>query len=610
MAHANYLKSNPASDARLAKSPTEIRVTFSETPDAKGSDIAVLDTKGVRTDRADVSAVTDESNTLRVSVADLPEGGYLVSWSARSAVDGHETKGAFAFVIGGGPLPAIPDIGPSAPPPSPLELAGRAISYMGIAAVLGGSFFVLFIHPPTTDGERRRERRLLAVGGVLLVAGSALLLVSYGGDAPGRLLLFLLLRGLAGLVAIGAPFVPEGLVPVEVRREVTGFAGLAAGLWATLVSHAAATGDPRYIALDFFHITAISVWSGGVLAFLVVATPALRDARALGAVTWRFSLVALTCVAVIVTSGTLQALDRLVLVEDLFETPYGLALLAKILLLLALVGLGALNLLVWGPRMRAGAAGRVGLVRGITIETGLFAGVLFAAAFLTALAPPAQATAAAYDDTQRVDGLRIGLLMPTTNPGRNRFVVRVHQGLTPVTTADRVALRFTMVEHDMGEQELVATPRAPGEYVSEGSPMAMFGTWKVQVIVRLPGRLDSRALFTVPIANSGGQAAQVISVTPYNLVVFAEPSLPQAGAPITINVVVIDAKGDPVQGKVVRANFAGPSTLSPIDAKEDPATLGPGRYRIDVPSLDAGSWKITLSVSGAGSGTYTLAVAR
>jgi len=48
--------------------------------------------------------------------------------------------------------------------------------------------------------------------------------------------------------------------------------------------------------------------------------------------------------AVLVTTGTLQALNRLVLLEDLYETPYGIALLAKILLLIALVAL-----LVLGP---------------------------------------------------------------------------------------------------------------------------------------------------------------------------------------------------------------------------------------------------------------------
>jgi len=611
MAHANYVKSNPASDARLTKSPTEVRITFSETPDASGSDIAVLDTSGIRKNTAAPASATDESNTLRVAVPALPEGGYLVSWKARSAVDGHQTQGAFAFVIGSGPLPSIPDIGPSAPPPAALELLGRALSYMGIAIVLGGAFFTLFVRPPVTDGERSRERWLIALGGAALVAGSGVLLVAYGVGLPARLLLFLLLRAAAGLVAIAAVMLPAGLVAADVRREIVGFAGLAAGLWTTLVSHATATGDPKYIALDFIHITAVSIWSGGVLTFLAVALPALRDERALGAVTWRFSLVALTCVATIVTTGTLQALDRLVLLEDLFETPYGIALLAKIVLLIVLVGLGALNLLVWGPRMRArGSGGRTGLVRGIAVESGLFGLVLVAAAFLTAFQPPALASAAAYDDTTRVDGLRIELLLPSTNPGRNRFVVRVHQGLTPVTNAESVTLRFTMVEHDMGEQELVTTQRAPGEYVAEGSPTAMFGTWKVQTIVRLPGRLDTRALFTVPIVNSGGQAAQVVSVPPYNLIVFAEPSQPQAAAPITLNVVLIDAKGDPVQGKPLRATFAGPGTQAAIDGKEDPATIGPGRYRFDVAGLDAGSWKITLSVGNEGSGTYTLDIAR
>lgn len=586
-----------------------MRITFSEPTDPAGSDVAVLDTSGARKDSGQVRSATDEGNTLAVSVPALPEGGYLVSWTARSAVDGHETKGAFAFAIGNAPLPSIPDIGPSAPPPAPLELAGRALSFAGIAAVLGVAFFALFIRPPAGD-ERRRERALVTAGGVLLVAGSALLLVSYGTGVPGRLLVFLALRALAGLVAIAAVWLPGRLLGAETRREIVAFAGLGAGLWATLVSHAAATGDPRYVALDFIHVVAISIWSGGVVALLLLAIPAASDVRALGATVWRFSLTALVCVAVILTTGTLQAFDRLVLVEDLYETPYGLALLAKIVMLVLLVALGALNLLAWGPRLRAGIAAKAGLVRGAIGETGLFAAVLIATAFLTALAPPAQASAAAFDETQRAEGLRIELLIPTTNPGRNRYVVRVTQGLTPVTGAEKVSLRFTMVEHDMGEQELDTTQRAPGEYVAEGSPTAMFGTWKVQTIVRLPGRLDVRALFTVPISNTGGQAAQVVALPPYNLVVFADPSQPQAGAPIAINVVLIDAKGDPVQGKRVTATFSGPAAQPPIDAKEDPATLGPGRYRVDVPSLDAGRWKVTLAVSGAGSGTYTLDVAR
>jgi copper transport protein len=611
MAHANYVKSNPGSDARLAKSPTEVRVTFSETPDPSGSDLEVLLMPlGVRQDDGTVSLATDEANTLRVAVPALKEGGYLVKWTARSAVDGHETVGAFGFAIGDAPLPAIPDVGPSAPPPAPLELMGRALSFAGIAMVLGVAFFALFVRPPTEDLERRRERQILIAGGALLVVGSALMIASYGTDIPGRLLLFLLLRGAAGALVVGALFLPVRLVPADARREVIAFAGLAAGLWATMVSHAAASGDPKNIALDFIHVVAISLWSGGVLAFALMAAPSVRDGRALGAMTWRFSLVALVSVAVLITTGTLQAFDRLVLWEDLYETPYGIALFAKIVLLVALLGLGALNLLVWGPRLRRGLEQRAGLLRGVAVESALFVAVFAAASFLTALAPPAQASGAAFDETQRVDGLRIELLVAASNPGRNRYVVRVTQGLAPVTNAEAVLIRFTMVEHDMGIQELEAKERAPGEYVAEGSPTAMFGTWRVETIVRISGRLDTTALFTVPIANSGGQVAQVVSIPPYSMIVFADPAEPQAGAPIAINMVLIDAKGDPVSGKTVTATFAGPSTQPAQTAKEDPTKLGPGRYQIDLPGLDAGTWKVTIAIGSEGSGAYSLDVAR
>jgi hypothetical protein len=130
--------------------------------------------------------------------------------------------------------------------------------------------------------------------------------------------------------------------------------------------------------------------------------------------------------------------------------------------------------------------------------------------------------------------------------------------------------------------------------------------------VRLAGRSDIRALFTVPISAAAGQDAttKILAVPPYQLIVFAEPFQPQAGAPITINAVVVDAKGDPVLGKKLRAAFSGPGTVAPLEAVENVAELGPGRYRFAVPGLDAGSWKVTISVDDAGSGVYELVVLR
>jgi len=634
-AHANYVRSNPASDARLVKAPTEVRIEFSEQPDPKGSEIQVLDTAGKRHDKGDI-ALSGDPNGLRVSLEPIAEGGYTVAWTATSAVDGHTTKGSFAFVVGNGPLPAIKDVPDAAPPPSPLEVAGRALSYAGIALGLGTAFFVLFLAPPGIDP--RRESLLLGIAGTLVVAGSLALVVDQGGKLPPRLGAMLATRALAGLVLAAAASMPwlALMRPVGViagggtvtlgpfatfrpRRMVALAAGISAALTATLVSHATAIGSLKDIVLDFAHVLSVSVWSGGVVALLwcvllVDRDERANDARALGATVLRFSLTALVAIAILITAGTLQAFDRLVLVEDLYETPYGIALAVKIVLVAVALVIGAFNLFRWGPRLRAGLRARTALVRDTVAETAIFIVILVAASFLTAFAPPAQLSAAAFDQTQHVSGLRLEMLIATGQPGRNRFVLRVHQGLAPVTGAEKVAFRFTMVEHDMGEQELVAAERAPGEYVADGSPASMFGTWRLQAIVRIAGREDVSTIFTFPVgaaAAGTGSNSQVLTIGTYTAIVFTDPATPQAGAPVNLFVVLIDGRtGNPVTGKSLHATFSGPAQQAPIDGKEDPTTLGPGRYEFAIAALDAGKWQITIAVGNEAQGTYSLDVSR
>ena len=633
-AHANYVRSNPASDARLVKPPAEVRIEFSEPPDPKGSDIQVLDTSGKRHDKGDI-APSGDPNGLKVSVGPIGEGGYLVAWTATSAVDGHTTKGNFAFVVGSGPLPAVPDVGASAPPPEPLEIAGRALSYAGIALGLGTAFFVLFLRVPAESEETRRESMLLLAAGALIFVGSVALIAEQGSKLPPRLGALLAIRAFTGIVlaalsvapplarmrpvaalANGAAVMTLGALSIDrPRRVIALVAGLAAALTATLVSHATALGSLKSMVLDFTHVVAISVWTGGVVALLVIILLRAREntpeqRRALGATVWRFSVTALVAVALLVTAGTLQAFDRLVLIDDLYETPYGIALAVKIAMLVTALAIGALNLLRWGPRLRAGLAARAALVRDTIAESAIFVVIILAAAFLTAFAPPAQPSAAAYDQTQHVSGLRLEMLVASAQPGRNRYVLRVHQGLAPVQSAEKVAFRFTMIEHDMGEQELVAVERAPGEYVADGSPTAMFGTWRIKAIVRLTGREDVSTVFTLPVGAGGTGTSVVITAAPYTLIVFTDPSQAQAGAPLAIFVVVIGQDGSPVTGKAIRATFSGPSAQAPVDAVEDAATLGPGRYKIAIAALDAGAWKVTIGIGNEVSGTYSLEVSR
>ena len=565
----------------------------------------------------------------------VPDGGYLVAWTATSAVDGHTTKGSFAFVVGNGPLPAPPPVPDAAPPPSPLEIAGRALSYAGIALGLGTAFFVLFVAPAGVDP--RRESSLLLIAGGLIVAGSLALMVDQGPKLPPRLGVMLAVRAFAGLVLAAVSITPRlalmrpvgalagggimtlgPLATFRPRRMIALAAGIAAAMTATLVSHATALGSLKSMALDFVHVLSVSVWTGGVVALLWCVLLARQentaeDARALGAIVWRFSVTALVATALLITAGVLQAFDRLVLLNDLYETPYGIALAVKIVLVAVALAIGAFNLLRWGPRLRAGVRARIALIRDTVAETAIFVVIIVAASFLTAFAPPAQPSAAAYDQTQHVSGLRLEMLVASGGAGRNTYVLRVHQGLTPVIGAQKVAFRFTMIEHDMGEQELVATERAPGEYVANGSPTAMYGTWKIQTIVRLQGKEDVSTIFTFPVgAPTGGGAttSQVLTVGRYTMIVFTDPATVQSGTPFTIFAVVIGADGNPVTGKPIRATFSGPSAQAPIDATEDAATLGPGRYAFAIAGLDAGTWKVAIAVGNEGTGAYSLVVSR
>ena len=601
-AHANYVRSNPAADARLLKAPAEIRVSFSEPPDPRGSAITVLDASGAHVDTADTAA-SGEPNGLRVGMKPVGDGGYTVAWTARSAVDGHETKGTFAFAVGDAPLPSLADVPDASPPPTLFELAGRLLSYAGIALGLGAVLFGLVVRVPGSARERRRERALLLIAGGLIVIGSALLLLDQGARIPPRLGLLLGLRAFSGAAIAAMALATRPALTA--RREVAGVAAVAAAMTATLVSHAAAIGMPVGVVLDYLHVLSISAWTGGIVALLwlvLLGAPELEPA-VLARTVRRFSIVALASVAVLIATGTLQAFQRLVLLQDLIETPYGIALLVKIVLLAVILGFGAFHLLRAGPR-----GDRRALIRGTLIETGLLVGVFAAAGVLTAVPPPAQNSGAAFDETRHVAGLRLELVVPTATPGRNRYVLRVHDGLRPLTDPEKVVLRFTMVEHDMGESELVTTQRAPGEYVADGSVTAMYGTWKVQAVVRRAGREDATTVFTVPISQGGTATAAALTAGPYNLVVFPDPASPQAGAPITFSIVVVDQKGDPQTGKTVTGTLVG-EAKGPLPAPIAATPASPGRYTLTVAALEPGAWRLTISIGGEGQADYRFAVA-
>ena len=115
--HLHLLKSTPAADASLAKSPSEIRLVFSsrvtlatiDLRDASGKRIAVSKTK-LSVSASEVIGHGKDSviNKAGIAVAALGQplknGVYELNWKATGS-DGHAVHNHFGFAIGQ-PMPA------------------------------------------------------------------------------------------------------------------------------------------------------------------------------------------------------------------------------------------------------------------------------------------------------------------------------------------------------------------------------------------------------------------------------------------------------------------------------------------------------------------------
>jgi methionine-rich copper-binding protein CopC len=98
-AHALLVKAVPAVGGRVASSPAEIRITYSEAVEARFSGIELKGANGDAIATGPASIDPKDRATLVVPVkAALPPGSYKVNWHVVS-VDTHKTQGSFTFEV-------------------------------------------------------------------------------------------------------------------------------------------------------------------------------------------------------------------------------------------------------------------------------------------------------------------------------------------------------------------------------------------------------------------------------------------------------------------------------------------------------------------------------
>ena len=237
----------------------------------------------------------------------------------------------------------------------------RWVGFLALATLVGGLVVELVVLPraaPMVDGARRRLRRLDMLCLVVLLATTAADLVTRAQTMAGGALP----AAIAALPAVlththfGAVWVARfallalalalaGGRSSALRVTSLGLA-LAIALTTTLTGHAADWGDLTLSAgIDWVHVVATTAWTGGLIA---LALAVLREARqwplgVLAGCMRRFSRLAGFCVAVVLATGLYNAWVQLPGPAALVTTIYGRALAVKLLLVLGLLWLGALN---------------------------------------------------------------------------------------------------------------------------------------------------------------------------------------------------------------------------------------------------------------------------
>jgi methionine-rich copper-binding protein CopC len=97
-AHAFLERAEPAVGSTVQRSPSEVRVLFTEKIEPALSTVQVFDVSGKEVDRRDMHLDRSNHALLHVSLPQLEAGTYKVVWRVVS-VDTHVTNGSFSFQV-------------------------------------------------------------------------------------------------------------------------------------------------------------------------------------------------------------------------------------------------------------------------------------------------------------------------------------------------------------------------------------------------------------------------------------------------------------------------------------------------------------------------------
>ncbi len=500
--HAVLRGSTPAHGANVDSAPREVVLTFSEPVHPRASFAEVLDSHGRVVSRG--YQVTPDGRALRVPLGQLPRGVYTVRWKVVSGLDGHTTSGLTTFGIR-----AVPPVsGPLTKGPPWWQVVLRWLGYLAALTLAGSVVFGEIILPTAGAAQHRvRLRPLLHASAVAVAIFAGIDLVLRAGwlRPSGQTLVEAAWVLATSPVEVSSLLLRLGSAALVVwlgRASFQGlrlFPALTVLLSLTLTSHAWGAGILAVLS-DWLHLLAASVWVGGLPGLLLLTRR--EDPQRVRDVGRAFSRWAGYALAVVLATGIYASVLHLPSGQAVVETDYGRWLCFKVLLVLVLVALGAVNryrVLPSLPSIRAAAR----FASTVRLEVAIAAVILLAAGGLS-ITPPARTVQAATEGRRLIlvaqaGAVRVALTVEPGDPGWNRFSLALQDSQRKPVTVDRALLRLRKLDEQTSVPTLVLALKRPGVYGGESGDLSLPGFWELEVVLRRRGKTDTAVWFPIRV---------------------------------------------------------------------------------------------------------------
>jgi len=521
-AHATLLGTRPSNDAVVEESPERVVLRFDEAVESALGAVRVYDGDGRQVDAGDIERPSSDSVAVSIDRT-LQRGTYTVTWRVISA-DSDPIDGAFIFhVHAPGPQPegvAAQVLEDTPFVVSAFYTGGRFLDYgLMLLAVGGVASLVLVLATASTDVRRRLQRMLAVVALALVVV--ALAGIVFQAAAAGDLSLreaatrdavsevigtkfgrFSLTRAVLALCLAGALWAMARR-PGSADRRLGGVAlALGLGMLVTPVAsgHSSISGALSFVA-DYAHVGAAAAWTGGLALLALGLWQAREDRWRLAArAVPRFSNMAVGAVAALLVAGAINGVIQVKAPgswsipsawRGLWDSTYGLLLLAKIALVVPLLGLGAFNNRYSVPRLRAGIASALEqrrFLRAAGAELALMVSIVGVTAFLVN-APPARTEVEMHGPAAAViefDGrLTAHMSVDPAIAGRNDIHLEFEDPGGEPPELDEVRVNATLASARVGPLRFEAKPSAEhGAFTVSGAQLPIAGDWQLRVEAR------------------------------------------------------------------------------------------------------------------------------